>query len=117
SPMRKNTAMITVLLCHRSVKRLNRDTREECPMPNEEGRFCEGEPLRYSEEDPPMNWFEQRIRRYEHRRWTTDDNRHVRPFEWGLEHLDGGSGQADPAAFLHEYSANAIARSREWFEP
>jgi len=64
-----------------------------------------------------MNWFEQRIRRYEHRRWTTDDNRIVRPFEWGLEHLDGGSGRADPAAFLHEYSANAIARSREWFEP
>src|SRR5208337_4351378 len=34
-----------------------------------------------------MSWYEHWIRRYEHRRWTTDDNRMVRPFEWGLEHL------------------------------
>ena len=36
-----------------------------------------------------MRWFERKIRRYEHRRWTTDDNRRVRPFEWGLEHIGG----------------------------
>src|SRR6266446_752853 len=36
-----------------------------------------------------MNWFERKIRRYEHRRWTTDDNRRVQPFHWGLEHIGG----------------------------
>src|SRR5262245_61317095 len=36
-----------------------------------------------------MSWYEHAIRRCEHRRWTTDDNRMVRPFAWGLEHLDG----------------------------
>ena len=35
-----------------------------------------------------MSWYEHWIRRYEHRRWTTDDNRMVREFEWGLEHLE-----------------------------
>jgi len=35
-----------------------------------------------------MSWYEHWIRRYEHRRWTTDDNRMVRLFEWGLEHLE-----------------------------
>jgi len=66
-----------------------------------------------------MNWFEQRIRRYEHRRWTTDDNRMVRPFEWGLEHIGGNAkvDDSDARAFLHAYSAEAIEKSREWFEP
>jgi len=27
-----------------------------------------------------MHFFERKIRRYEHRRWTTDDNRRVQPF-------------------------------------
>src|SRR5215467_15746564 len=66
-----------------------------------------------------MNWFEQRIRRYEHRRWTTDDNRMVRPFEWGLEHIGGNAKADDESArtFLHEYSAMAIEKSKEWYEP
>jgi len=43
-----------------------------------------------------MSWYEHWIRRYEHRRWTTDDNRMVRPFEWGLEHLrEVASGDPD----------------------
>jgi hypothetical protein len=63
-----------------------------------------------------MNWLEQRIRRYEHRRWTTDDNRRVRPFEWGLEHIGGRSDEADPARFLQKYSLRAIENSREWYE-
>ena len=63
-----------------------------------------------------MHWFEQRIRRYEHRRWTTDDNRMVRPFAWGLEHLGGASTNGhDPRVFLRQYSANATASSREWY--
>ena len=54
-----------------------------------------------------MGWYEHWIRRYEHRRWTTDDNRMVRPFEWGLEHIREvaprlrslrGSGQAGQAS-------------------
>src|SRR5215510_11602214 len=64
-----------------------------------------------------MNWFEQRIRRYEHRRWTTDDNRMVRPFEWGLEHIGGRPDECDPAGFVREYAAKAIENSREWYEP
>ncbi len=62
-----------------------------------------------------MNWLEQRIRRYEHRRWTTDDNRMVRPFEWGLEHLGHSPDEPDPRAFLRRYAGEAIERSPEWF--
>src|SRR5215831_17894459 len=64
-----------------------------------------------------MNWFEQRIRRYEHRRWTTDDNRTVRPFAWGTEHVGGEARESDPRSFFRDYSARAIERSKEWFEP
>jgi hypothetical protein len=66
-----------------------------------------------------MNWFEQRIRRYEHRRWTTDDNRMVRPFAWGLEHIGGDANADDESArvFLRDYSKAAIQKSKEWYEP
>jgi hypothetical protein len=62
-----------------------------------------------------MNWFEERIRRYEHRRWTTDDNRRVRPFEWGLEHIGGRAEESDPRGFLREYAARALDNSQEWY--
>src|SRR5215470_11575474 len=62
-----------------------------------------------------MHWFERRIRRYEHRRWTHDDNRRVQPFAWGLEHIGGRSDEPDPGAFLWRYAQDAIERSREWF--
>jgi hypothetical protein len=62
-----------------------------------------------------MSWYEHTIRRYEHRRWTTDDNRMVRPFEWGLEHIDGDPLNDEPRAFLREYTRNAIEHSAEWF--
>jgi hypothetical protein len=62
-----------------------------------------------------MHWFERRIRRYEHRRWTTDDNRRVRPFDWGLEHIGGDPEHPDPAAYVHAYAKRAIANSAEWF--
>ncbi len=46
-----------------------------------------------------MRWLEQRIRRYEHGRWTVDNNRRVIPFSWGLEHIGGPSAQnATPSA-------------------
>jgi prolyl oligopeptidase family protein len=63
-----------------------------------------------------MNWFERRIRRYEHRRWTHDDNRRVQPFVWGLEHIGGRADEADPGAFARQYSAEATKRSKEWFQ-
>jgi hypothetical protein len=62
-----------------------------------------------------MHWLEQKIRRYEHRRWTTDDNRMVRPFEWGLEHIGGRKDEVDPRGFLQEWVPATIANSREWF--
>ncbi len=62
-----------------------------------------------------MHWLEQRIRRYEHRRWTTDDNRMVRPFEWGLEHIGGRADERDPHAFLQRWAQKTIENSREWY--
>ncbi len=62
-----------------------------------------------------MNWFERKIRRYEHRRWTTDDNRRVQPFHWGLEHIGGSPNDPNPRAFVREYARNAIEHSADWF--
>jgi hypothetical protein len=62
-----------------------------------------------------MHWFERRIRRYEHRRWTTDDNRRVQPFDWGLEYIDGAPRDPDPAAHVRRYARHAIESSDEWF--
>ena len=62
-----------------------------------------------------MKWFERRIRRYEHRRWTTDDNRRVMPFAWGLEHIGGSATESNPGEFVRQYAAEAIANSGEWF--
>ena len=64
-----------------------------------------------------MSWYEHVIRRYEHRRWTTDDNRTVRSFEWGLEHVDGSALSRDPRVFFAEYASEVIARSDEWYAP
>lgn len=62
-----------------------------------------------------MHWLEQRIRRYEHRRWTTDDNRRVRPFDWGLEHIGGRADEPDSRGFLRKWVPATIESSREWF--
>jgi hypothetical protein len=62
-----------------------------------------------------MHWFERRIRRYEHRRWTTDDNRRVQPFDWGLEHIGGDPADPDPADFVRRYAHRAIEASKEWY--
>src|SRR5207245_6998942 len=63
----------------------------------------------------PMGWLEQTIRRYEHRRWTKDDNRRVLPFEWGLEHIGGQADEPDPRGFLNRWAESTLARSDEWF--
>lgn len=62
-----------------------------------------------------MHWFERQIRQYEHRRWSTDDNRRVQPFDWGLEHIGGNPGDPNPAAFVRNYARWAIENSHEWF--
>lgn len=62
-----------------------------------------------------MSWYEHAIRRYEHRRWTTDDNRMVRPFEWGLEHIEGDAADPDPRGYVQRYALNAIENSEEWY--
>ena len=62
-----------------------------------------------------MNWFEEQIRRYEHRRWTTDDNRKVRPFEWGTEHVGGRTDEPDPRGFFASYARRATAESQAWY--
>ena len=62
-----------------------------------------------------MRWLERTIRRYEHRRWTTDDNRRVQPFSWGLEHVGVPADHPDPATYLREYAGNATASSHDWF--
>src|SRR5580692_8076232 len=63
-----------------------------------------------------MSWIEEAVRRYEHRRWTTDDNRRVLPFDWGLEHI-GGPAKAgdDPRAFLDGWVDRTLAHSDEWY--
>jgi hypothetical protein len=61
-----------------------------------------------------MNWLERRIRAYEHRRWTDDDNRRVLPFAWGLEHLGGDPDETDPQGFLDRWVERTLARSDEW---
>jgi len=62
-----------------------------------------------------MPWLEQKIRRYEHRRWTTDDNRRVRPFGWGLEHIGGRADEPEPRAFLRSWVDHTLAHSDDWF--
>ncbi|MGH9789982.1 MAG: dienelactone hydrolase family protein, partial [Candidatus Acidiferrales bacterium] len=62
-----------------------------------------------------MSWLEQTIRRYEHRRWTRDDNRLVRPFEWGLEHVGGPSNGADPRPWLEKWVEATVASSDDWY--
>ena len=62
-----------------------------------------------------MRWFERKIRRYEHRRWTTDDNRRVQPFEWGLEHIGGSAAESNPQEYVRQYARHAIETSHEWF--
>lgn len=62
-----------------------------------------------------MNWFETKIRRYEHMRWAQETGRRVLPFAWGLEHIGGNSTDPDPRGFLNRFIDQTVARSDEWF--
>ena len=58
------------------------------------------------------------IRRYEHRRWTIDDNRRVLPFSWGLEHIGGPATiPLIPARFLNPWVERTLAHSDDWYRP
>ena len=78
-------------------------------------RFGKLAPFRYTK-NMAMSAYEHWIRRYEHRRWTTDDNRMVRPFDWGLEHIGGApSDSAEPRAFVRQYASKATENSELWY--
>jgi hypothetical protein len=62
-----------------------------------------------------MNFFEQRIRRYEHMRWAQEPNRRVLPFSWGLEHIGGDANDARPREFLDRFVEQTIAHSDDWY--
>src|SRR6267378_7275193 len=61
------------------------------------------------------NWFARRIHRYEQRRWKTDDNRLVRPFAWGLEHIGGPTDHPNPPEFLRNYARAVLDDSHSWY--
>jgi hypothetical protein len=62
-----------------------------------------------------MTWFEQQIRRYEHRRWAAEPNRRSLPFAWGLEHIGGSADERDPRGFLRRFVEETVTHSDEWF--
>jgi len=62
-----------------------------------------------------VNFLERKVRRYEHRRWTTDDNRRVGPFFWGLEHIGGSPNDKHPGEFVRCYAKHAIENSKDWY--
>jgi hypothetical protein len=62
-----------------------------------------------------MRYFEQLIRRYEHSRWSAEENRRQRPFAWGLEHIGGDAKDPDPRAFLERFAVETVATSNRWF--
>jgi len=59
------------------------------------------------------------LKRYMHKRERyfamLNDNRVVRPFEWGTEFIGHESDAADPHKLFSEYSAKTIANSDEYF--
>lgn len=59
------------------------------------------------------------LKRYMHRRERyfayLNDNRVVRPFGWGIEHINPAAVDEDPAAFFRQYAKDAIANSDEFF--
>ncbi len=61
------------------------------------------------------DWFEQKIRAYEHGRWADEKNRRNLPFAWGLEHIGGRANEPDPRAFLNEFVDTTLRTSDAWF--
>ena len=59
------------------------------------------------------------LKRYMHRREREhamrDNNRIVRPFNWGLEYVDENANGQNPRDFFKKYSKNTIANSDDFF--
>ena len=59
------------------------------------------------------------LKRYMHNREREaamrDDNRIVRPFEWGTEYIADHANGSDPQKLFSEYSRNTLANSEEFF--
>jgi hypothetical protein len=62
-----------------------------------------------------LSYFQQKIRRYEHKRWAAEPNRRTLPFAWGLEHIGGHANETDPRAFLRQFVQQTLAASDAWF--
>ncbi|HKF52259.1 MAG TPA: hypothetical protein VKB26_08095 [Candidatus Acidoferrales bacterium] len=62
-----------------------------------------------------MSYLEQKIRRYEHKRWAAEPNRRSLPFAWGIEHIGGRADEPDPRAFLRRFVEETLAASDAWF--
>lgn len=59
------------------------------------------------------------LKRYMHKRERhlamLNDNRVVRPFEWGTEFAGGDADESDPHKFFTEFSKHAVEKSDEYF--
>jgi hypothetical protein len=62
-----------------------------------------------------FGWYARWIDFWERRLARRDTNRVVRPFEWGLEWLDGVETDGDAARAVAEYACNAVTRSEDFF--
>ena len=51
----------------------------------------------------------------EHAHHKRDNNRLVRPFEWGLEYISDHVNGDDPRHVLQQYAAGAMAHSEEFY--
>ncbi|MFN2411726.1 MAG: hypothetical protein ABR535_01535, partial [Pyrinomonadaceae bacterium] len=63
--------------------------------------------------------FDSMLRRYMHRRERhfamLNDNRVVRPFEWGTEFIDAGADGVDPRTVFEGFSRKTLADSEAFF--
>jgi hypothetical protein len=62
-------------------------------------------------------WFEQRIRRYEQKRFDElpEGQRRRLPFAWGVEHIGGDAEDPNPREFLDRFVTRSIAESDDWY--
>jgi Prolyl oligopeptidase family len=60
-------------------------------------------------------WYEQKVRAYEHGRWADEKNRKTLPFGWGLEHIGGRANEPDPRGFLNQFVEETLRTSDAWF--
>lgn len=77
--------------------------------------MAEERSLRYIGHRFSVSYLEQKIRRYEHKRWAAEPNRRSLPFAWGIEHIGGRADEPNPRAFLRGFVEQTLAASDAWF--